>query len=185
MALSPTAGGEIRNILLSCLVHIVWANPNAVPAGEIAHLRSMVGEVLTTRDRAEMIFDTAVTLWCAIAAVVGDVDLGELQTVLAYLPPRIDDDDIPFAARFLHFAVHRWPALLEPHAGRIAVSVAASGRWLLRTIPIEAMGVIGQIVQNISDEEILALVRWNQGHFLQVRQTLNLIQEGSPGSGTS
>jgi hypothetical protein len=159
--------------LLNCFTHAIYGNPTSLHTH--VHLHGIAAEIIRTEDRSEMLFDTAVALWCALAVASGCADAAELETVLTALPPRIDDDDIPFAARFLHFALGQWPDAVSPHAARIAAAVAASGGWLTRFIPADALSVVAGIVFTIPEDELWGLVNFNQSHFLQLQKVKSLV----------
>jgi hypothetical protein len=115
----------------------------------------------------------AAAVWCVIAVATGDASHQELELVLPMLPPPVDDDDIPFVARFLSFAMPVWGHEVGPHAARIAVNVLACGEWLVRLIPQEAMTALRAIVREVPDDDVLVMLKWNHCHFAQLQKTLD------------
>jgi hypothetical protein len=43
----------------------------------------------------------------------------------------------------------------------------ASGEWLVRLSPHEAIAVHGAIVREVPDDDVIAMLKWNHCHFDQ------------------
>ena len=174
---------SVQNVILAGMNYIVISNKDMIPAQTLSQLRQIVQGVIaeSASDSAEceMIVGTAATLWCSLAMTCGPQGknfINDLNTVLALLPPVIDDDDMPFTAQFLCHALQQWPDAVRPHMKRILVNIFASGEWCLKLAPRDAMSTLASLIQQIPEPELLELVKWNQHHLLQITKNIKRYQ---------
>ena len=170
-------------VILAGMNYIVISNKDMIPGQTLSQLRQIVQGVIaeSASDSAEceMIVGTAATLWCSLAMTCGPQGknfINDLNTVLALLPPVIDDDDMPFTAQFLCHALQQWPDAVRPHMKRILVNIFASGEWCLKLAPRDAMSTLASLIQQIPEPELLELVKWNQHHLLQITKNIKRYQ---------
>jgi hypothetical protein len=164
------ADDQFRHLALNGFAYLLTANPAALNEQQLGALRAAVAEAV--RGDNSDIAQIAAALWCVIAVATGEADQEDLGLVLPMLPPPVDDDDIPFVGRFLSFAMPIWAGPVGPHAARIAVNVMASGEWLVRLIPQEAIIALCAIVGEFPDDDVLAILKWNYCHFAQLQKNL-------------
>ena len=169
---------NIKNITLSALNFLVHSRSNAFSQSNIEllkhHVDTIIGSKTNGNFESDMLVETSSTLWCSIyTAYQPNVSDEELNIVLSTLPPVVDDDDIPFAAKFVYIALQNKPEAIQPHLNRILVNIFASGEWCLKIVPHEIMVELGKYVRKIPEEELQSLVKWNQHQLLQIQENLS------------
>jgi hypothetical protein len=162
----------VMNILLNALSYVLAGNPSVLQPGELAVLlETLKGMVQQDTTRNEMLFGTASTLYFTICSIVG-CDVNELMGVLNRVKFVVDDDDIPFIARFLSRAIEAWPQVVATRMKDMLVAIFGSGRWVLNLVPGDVLVQLSAFVKEIPDEEMWELVGWNQHQFVQIMRNV-------------
>ncbi|KAH0792054.1 hypothetical protein GPJ56_004026 [Histomonas meleagridis] len=169
---------NVKNIILSAMNYLIHSRSNIFTQQQIALLKHNVDSLIASKTsgcyESDMIIETALTLWCSIYSVFQpNVSNDDLNVVLSGLPPVVDDDDIPFTAKFLFVAMQKLPEITAPHVNRILANIFASGEWCLQIVPNEIMCELAKCVRNIPEEELHQLLKWNQHFILQVHSNLS------------
>ena len=165
----------VNNLLISTLNFCVHADKSILSKQQVTTIKRQVDSIIAQRDKMDsMIVGSAITLWCSLIASY-DLQASErdLNAILSLLPPVVDDDDIPFAAQFICFAMNKWPALVSQHINRISVNIFASGDWCLRIIPREVMLALASVIRAIPNEELQIYVKYNQHYIMQINNNIS------------
>jgi hypothetical protein len=166
----------VTNLMLSGINYILVSSPEALNGNDLHFGMQIVRQILSDASaKSEMLVGTATTLYLSIAAVLGP-SADEMAEVLRCSRFVVDDDDIPFIARFLWKAAQLWPEVIEEKGKDILTTIFSSGSWLLELVPADVMSGLGGLIRGIPEEEMWSLVKWNQRYFLQIARNRDIFR---------
>lgn len=183
LKIMPKQSNSTKNVLLSALNFLVNTNISLLTTSQINQIRTHATSIVKSRasgqNESDMIVGTATTLLCSIIMEKQETrtKTDDLNTLLTLLPPEIDDDDIPFAAKFIVYASNTWPELTNPHLKRITINIFASSICYIRLIPNEILAALSTVFNDVNPEELESLLKWNQHYVLQVQSTIQKVQQ--------
>jgi hypothetical protein len=92
--------------------------------------------------------------------------------VLQELPPTVDDEGVPHFAFAMARIAAESPQAAEERIGEFAVVVMATSRVYTRRMPEEEYSVWKRIVEQIPQDERLALLKYNEAHLLALNRNM-------------
>jgi hypothetical protein len=158
----------VTNLMLNGISYVLVSNPEALYANETPVVMQIVGQILADAcPRNDMLLGTASTLYLTMSLIF-EFTTDELAEVLRRAKFVVDDDDIPFIARFLWKALTRSSRVIEGRMKDMLAVIFSSGLLLLKMIPLDVVMGLAGLARGIADEELWTLVKGNQRHFVQI-----------------
>ena len=88
----------------------------------------------------------------------------EFYKILSVMPPEIDDGGIPIFSNCIICLYNSNPQIFGEKLQKYVCTILASPHWCKVRIPQEHLSLLMQIISNLSYEQKLSIMNYNQSH---------------------
>ena len=164
----------IKNITLSSINLLIHCRKDLFSKSQITQIRQQTELIIKSKNNySDMLVSTALTLWCSLLSIFEfKFDNKFLTIVLELLPPVIDDDDIPFTAKFLVYSIQKLSNDIEIYIRKIIINIFSSGFSCIRLIDKNILLILSNYIKEIPNDLLLEIIKYNQHHLLQIQSNL-------------
>ena len=152
------------NTYYASLMYLLSSHIQSFTQEQVTFLKNAIENTFSS-SAIDSLKQTLAVVWLEIVSMFNiQPSNEEFYKILSVMPPEIDDEGIPIFSNCIICLYNSNPQIFGEKLQKYVCTILASPHWCKVRIPQEHLSLLMQIISNLSYEQKLSIMNYNQSH---------------------